>query len=220
MSRARQLKQRYVRYLSNGVVDGIILYASYDSDEAVVRELHASEFPFVLIESSVEGVKSNNLLIDNEGGTYNAVRYLHRFGHQRIAYIAGPVDKHICVERLGGYLKAMKKSVSAHRQRASMLYTEWLQRRYGIMERLLSLPQAQRPTAVLCYDDAVASYAIRFAMEKGYRVPEEISVMGFDNQTILPDGYRGPSITSVSQPLYDIGFDSMILLTQILRGEK
>ena len=97
MSRARQLKQRYVRYLSNGVVDGIILYASYDSDEAVVRELHASEFPFVLIESSVEGVKTNNLLIDNEGGTYNAVRYLHRFGHQRIAYIAGPVDKHICV---------------------------------------------------------------------------------------------------------------------------
>ena len=57
-------------------------------------------------------------------------------------------------------------------------------------------------------------------MEKGYRVPEEISVMGFDNQTILPDGYRGPSITSVSQPLYDIGFDSILLLTQILRGEK
>ena len=220
MSRARQLKQRYVRYLSNGVVDGIILYASYDSDEAVVRELHASEFPFVLIESSVEGGKTNNLLIDNEGGTYNAVRYLHRFGHQRIAYIAGPVDKHICVERLGGYLKAMKNLCLPVDKEQVCYIQNGYSDGYGIMERLLSLPQAQRPTAVLCYDDAVASYAIRFAMEKGYRVPEEISVMGFDNQTILPDGYRGPSITSVSQPLYDIGFDSMILLTQILRGEK
>ena len=185
-----------------------------------MRELHASEFPFVLIESSVEGVKTNNLLIDNEGGTYNAVRYLHRFGHQRIAYIAGPVDKHICVERLGGYLKAMKNLCLPIDKEQVCYIQNGYSDGYGIMERLLSLPQAQRPTAVLCYDDAVASYAIRFAMEKGYRVPEEISVMGFDNQTILPDGYRGPSITSVSQPLYDIGFDSMILLTQILRGEK
>ena len=149
MSRARQLKQRYVRYLSNGVVDGIILYASYDSDEAVVRELHASEFPFVLIESSVEGVKTNNLLIDNEGGTYNAVRYLHRFGHQRIAYIAGPVDKHICVERLGGYLKAMKNLCLPIDKEQVCYIQNGYSDGYGIMERLLSLPQAQRPTAVL-----------------------------------------------------------------------
>lgn len=220
MGREMQRKQRYVRYLSNGVVDGIILYGSYDFDETLVRELHATGFPFFLIESSVEGVQTNNFLIDNENGVYNAVRYLHRHGHRRIAYIAGRQEKRVCVERLHGYCKAMR-DMHADVPDGYVQYIETGNEEGGaIMARFLALPQYKRPTAVLCYDDAVASYAIRYALGQGIRVPQDISVMGFDNQTIPPDGYKGPAITSVSQPLYEIGFDSIMLLSQVLRGEQ
>ncbi len=220
MGREMQRKQRYVRYLSNGVVDGIILYGSYDFDAALVRELHATGFPFFLIESSVEGVQTNNFLIDNEGGVYNAVRYLHRHGHRHIAYIAGRMEKRVCVERLNGYYKAMKDLCLDVPAEYVRYIEEDSSDGRALMAQFLALPEKMRPTAVLCYDDAVASYAIRCALEQGLRVPQDISVMGFDNQTIPPNGYKGPAITSVSQPLYEIGFDSIILLSQILRGER
>lgn len=219
MGREMQRKQRYVRYLSNGVVDGIILYGSYNFDETLVRELHAAGFPFFLIESYVEGVQTNNFLIDNEDGVYNAVRYLHRHGHRRIAYIAGRQEKRVCVERLNGYYRAMKDLCL----KVPAEYVRYIDNGSSdgrpLMAQLLELPAHMRPTAVLCYDDAVASYAIRCALERGLRVPQDISVMGFDNQTIPPNGYKGPAITSVSQPLYEIGFDSIIMLSQVLRGE-
>lgn len=215
-----QRKQRYVQYLSNGVVDGIILYSSYDFDEVLVRELHAKNFPFFLIESTVEGVQTNNLLIDNESGVYSAVRYLHRHGHRRIAYFSVKQKKKVCADRLEGYHKAMKDLCLD----VPEAYIRYIEQEgldgYAWMTELLALPDDKRPTAILCYSDAVACHVIRCAMEQGIRVPDDISVMGFDNQTILPDGYRGPAITSVSQPLYEIGFDSIILLSQLLRGER
>ncbi len=220
MGREMQRKQRYVRYLSNGVVDGIILYGSYNFDETLVRELHATGFPFFLIESYVEGVQTNNFLIDNEDGVYNAVRYLHRHGHRRIAYIAGRQEKRVCVERLNGYYRAMKDLCLKVPAEYVRYIEDGCSDGRPLMARLLELPAHVRPTAVLCYDDAVASYAIRCALERGLRVPQDISVMGFDNQTIPPNGYKGPAITSVSQPLYEIGFDSIIMLSQVLRGEQ
>ena len=185
-----------------------------------MRELHATGFPFFLIESSVEGVQTNNFLIDNEGGVYNAVRYLHRHGHRRIAYIAGRLEKRVCVERLNGYYKAMQDLCLEVPAEYVRYIEEDSSDGRALMAQFLALPAKVRPTAVLCYDDAVASHAIRCALEQGLRVPQDISIMGFDNQTIPPNGYKGPAITSVSQPLYEIGFDSIILLSQILRGER
>ena len=73
-----------------------------------------------------------------------------------------------------------------------------------------------RPSAVFCSDDAIASFAVRAVMDSGLRVPEDVSIIGFDNQRILPDGYRGPLITSVEQPLYQIGQDSIHILAEQL----
>ena len=218
MGKETNEKQRYVHYLSNGVVDGIILYGSYDFDEKIVRELINQKFPLFLIESSIEGLKTNTFLIDNMNGVYNAVCYLHRHGHQRIAYIAGKQDKKVCVDRLCGYQTAME----ALHMEVPENYIEFIddssKDAMPIMERLMDLPPEQRPTAVMCYDDAVASYAIRSAIKLGIKIPDDISVMGFDNQTIPPDGYNGPAITSVSQPLYEIGFDSIKLLSEYLQA--
>ena len=72
------------------------------------------------------------------------------------------------------------------------------------------------PTAVFCNDDAIASKAVLAALDMGVRVPEDVSIMGFDNQRLLPDGYKGPDISSVAQPLYDIGRESIEILAKQL----
>lgn len=212
-------KQQYVRYLSNGVVDGIILYGTCYLDEPFIRELHATHFPLFLIENDIQGLETHNLLVDNRHGVFNAVRYLYGKGHRRIAYIAGKQDRNVCVERLAGYREALL-SLGLRTDFSLVRYLKNGWEDGGpIMAELLAMPPQERPSAVLCYDDVTAAEAIQCALRKGLDVPGEISVMGFDNQTILA-GYNGPSITSVAQPLYEIGYDSMTLLSQFLQGNQ
>ena len=73
---------------------------------------------------------------------------------------------------------------------------------------------------MFCSDDALASYAVRAVINRGLRVPEDVSIMGFDNQSILPDHYIGPKITSVEQPLYQIGMDSIELVNKRLNNKE
>lgn len=214
-------KHKYLRYLSNGVVDGIILYGSYHFDEHFISEVHTSGFPLFLIENRISGVDTHSFLVDNRQGVYDAVFHLHACGHRRIAYIAGKPNKSVCLERLEGYRCAIRElGLRLPEER----YVLSLQNGYAdggeLMERFLSMPSSLRPTAVLCYDDATAASAITRAMQLGIHVPQDISVMGFDNQTIPPKDYVGPSITSVSQPLFEIGYDSMVLLSRFLRGNR
>lgn len=221
MGKNDEEKLKYIRYLSNGVVDGIILYGSYHFEERFIQEIHTSDFPLFLIENRISGVDTHSFLVDNRQGVYDAVYYLHQQGHRRIAYIAGKPNKSVCIERLEGYRSAVDE-LGLHLPQEQ--YVLSLQKGYvdggKLMEQFMSMPHDLRPTAVLCYDDATAASAITRAMQLGLRVPEDVSVMGFDNQTIPPKDYVGPAITSVSQPLFEIGFDSMVLLSRFLRGDR
>lgn len=217
-SRDYRSKEKNVRYLSNGVVDGIILYGSYQSDEVVINYLEATNFPFIMIENELPQHKTNNLLIDNRGGEAEAVEFLIKKGHRRIAYICGDPNRRVMTDRLSGYIDAVQRNqliINEGYIQYANNYTDG----YEIMKTFAAYGD-NRPTAVLCSDDSIASYAIRCAIDLGLRVPEDISVMGFNNQSVLPTGYRGPNITSMEQPLFQIGLDSVQLLSEILEKEK
>lgn len=211
-------KERYVRYLANGVTDGIILYGSYYSDENIIKYLSKINFRFVLIENYIEDFNTNSLLIDNVGGAEKAVDYLASLGHRLIAHISGNPNKKVTVDRFNGYLNSMHKNALEIQQDYIQYTTTDYASGYEKMKKLLLLGD-NRPTAVFCSDDAIASYAIRAVQDLGLRIPEDISVMGFDNRKILPDSYRGPAITTVSQPLYEIGMDSIHILTKMLENK-
>lgn len=210
-------KEAYVRYLSNGVVDAVVLYGSYLSDGSVIRYLHENRsIEYVMIENDAPEVSCNKLLINNYGGAGNAVKYLIEKGHRDIAHICGNPNKKVTMERFNGYISAMQSAQMEVKEGYIQYTSEDYKSGYQKMNSLLELPDP--PSAVFCSDDAIASYAIRAALERGLRVPEDVSVMGFDNQTILPDHYKGPDITSVEQPLYQIGIDSIRLLSEHLNG--
>lgn len=210
-------KERYVKYLTNGVTDGIVLYGSYLSDESIINYLIDINFPLILIENEISGRNVNNLLIDNIGGAEDAVRYLISLGHKRIAHIVGNPNRKVNIDRMNGYINAMhKNAISIDSSHIKYITTGYASGYDKMKELMLS---DNRPTAVFCSDDAIASYAVRAAIDLGLKVPEDVSVMGFDNQTILPDGYRGPDITTMEQPLYRIGKDSICFLTEVLAND-
>ncbi|WP_312640974.1 LacI family DNA-binding transcriptional regulator [Hydrogenoanaerobacterium sp.] len=213
-----QSKEKYLKYLTNGVVDAVILYGSYLSDEAVIQYLQEkSSMNYVLIENDMPEIDCNKLLIDNQVGAKEAVDYLIKKGHRKIACLCANPNKKVSLDRFNGYMQAMHESnlevCDGYIQYATVDYSSGYQR----LKMLMELPVP--PTAVFCGDDAIASYAIRAALDMGLRVPEDLSIMGFDNQAILPDRYRGPDITSVAQPLEQIGIDSVLLLSEQLSGK-
>lgn len=212
-------KEKYVKYLTNGIVDAVILYGSYLSDESVIQYLkEIRNVDYVMIEDDVPELACNKLLIDNLGGARQAVKYLIGKGHRDIAHICGNPNKKVTKERLDGYVDAMQKAgLEVKNQYVQCTSTDY-RSGYDCMSALLNLEQP--PTAVFCSDDAIASFAIRAILDRGLRIPEDISIMGFDNQTILPDHYRGPEITSVSQPLYNIGMDSVRILSERLNSSE
>lgn len=212
-------KEKYLKYLTNGVVDGIILYGSYLTDESVTRYLKdRNTMKYVMIENDIPDFSCNKLLIDNTGGAQSAIRYLKSKGHHSIAHICGNPNKKVTIDRLNGYLNEMRLAgLEIHDGYIGHTSTDY-KSGYERMREMMELPC--RPSAVFCSDDAIASYAVRAATDMGLCVPKDVSVIGFDNQTILPDCYRGPRITTVEQPLYQIGYDSVALLSQQLENQK
>ena len=211
-------KKEYLEYLSGGVVDAVVMYGSYMSDEEMLHCVSRSPaVDYLMIENDIRDFRCNKLLIRNQEGARDAVQYLMGKGHTEIAHLCGDPNKKVTIDRLNGYLDAMRARGLEVREGYLQHTASDYRNGYERMKELIRLER--RPTAVFCSDDAIASYAIRAALDSGLRVPEDISVMGFDLQTNLPERYRGPEITTVQQPLYQIGYDSITLLAeQLERG--
>lgn len=212
-------KEKYIKFLTNGVVDSVILYGSYLTDTTVIEYLKdINTRDYVIIENDTLNIESNKLLIDNIEGAKQAVRYLKDKGHEKIAHICGNPNKKVSVDRMNGYLVAMLENELAVFEGYIQYTTKDYKSGYDKMMEILKLKD--RPTAVFCSDDAIASYAIRAIYDSGLSVPEDISIVGFDNQSILPGNYSGPNITSIKQPLYDIGKNSIELVISRLENPE
>lgn len=213
------VKEKYIRYLNKGVVDAVVLYGSYMSDDMLTRYMR-DNFPvkYLVVENNLPNFTCNKLLIDNVGGAGIATRYLIDSGHKTIAHICGDPNRKVTIDRFNGFMETMRSAgleiLDGYIQYTMADYHGG----YECMKKLLQ--SKKRPSAVFCSDDAIASFAIRAAIDMGFHVPQDISVMGFDNQKILPDKYMGPGITSMEQPLFDIGFDSINILVNQLTGKS
>ncbi|MCI8660342.1 MAG: LacI family transcriptional regulator [Lachnospiraceae bacterium] len=218
LGKDEKIRDRYIEYLTNGISDAIVLYGSLFSDKAMIEHLHRVQFPLLLVENNFQTLPLNQFLIDNVTGARDAVFYLIRHGHKRIAHVMGNPNKKVILERFSGYTEAMQEN-------GLTIQSSYIQN--TLNNSVLSLPQFQemmkapnRPTAVFCSDDKIAIQVINALGDLGFSVPGDVSVVGFDNLKSYDHSYRGPRITSVQQPLYEIGHDSIVSLDRILKGEE
>ncbi|WP_276357476.1 LacI family DNA-binding transcriptional regulator [Cohnella caldifontis] len=180
-------------------VDGIILLQSRRNDP-IIAFLRNEGFPFVLIGHSEEEI----LCVDNDNvqAAFDATQHLIAQGHERIGFVSGPPHLTVSIDRLEGYRKAM----NGHwlpMQPEWIVEGEFLQESgYRAMSYLMNLPE--RPTALVVIDDIVTFGILRGLNELGYRVPDDLSLVSFNNIALAE--LSSPPLSSVDIGIYQLGY--------------
>ncbi len=194
-------------------VDGIIVASSRVG--ARYKPLLAEiEIPIVLLNNQHPSQFIHSVSIDNYAGALEATRHLLALGHRRIAYLGDNFGLDSDVERLRGFRKAMSSA-------GLSVSPEWIVRGDGNPERAAEKSRAlfalgSRPTAIFCYNDMSALGVMKEAARHHLRVPEDLSVAGFDDLFFAE--LLSPALTTVRQPKRELGCRAMQLLLDILAG--
>jgi LacI family transcriptional regulator len=198
-------------------VDGVILATARRHDVAIQElALAATKFPFVLVNRHTDPIPSNAVVPDDYGGAMIAVKHLVELGHRRIAHIAGSQDISTGSMRCLGYLNALQRhGLSADPKLVAQgSYRE--AGGYEAMRALLALDDP--PTAVFAVNDLAAAGALRAIHEAGLDVPQDISIVGFNDLSSV--AATAPPLTTLRLPLHDMGMMAAERLLAMLHGER
>lgn len=181
-------------------VDGVLLLRSRANDPAVERVVR-EHFPAALLGRPAYETPIAYVNNDNVQAAYEAALHLVRLGHTRIGFLGGAEDFLMTSDRLQGYKRALQESALQVDEKliVSSFFLE--QGGYLGMMRLLAL--SDRPTAILASDDVLAFGAMRAAGELGYRLPEDLAIIGFNDIRLAE--LANPSLTSVRVHMNELG---------------
>jgi LacI family transcriptional regulator len=193
-------------------VDGIVIASNLIDQYS--KRLTSIHIPVVAISNEAEGLVS--VTIDEVAAARMAADHLLALGHTRIGAITGPSGWMASEERLNGYHAALVAAGIAPDPALVRRSNFEFEEGYAAAAALLDLPD--RPTAIFGFNDDVAVATLRAARERGIRVPEELSVVGFDDS----DQARivTPTLTTVRQPLAEMGRMAVSLLTRLIEGQR
>ena len=190
----------YLKRARHHNVDGCALIG-LDPEDAEVRRMARAEIPCIGIDMNLEGDNVEVVMSDNEGGAIAAVRHLHDLGHRRIATITGMVDSRPGADRLRGYRAAVQAVGLAYRDDYVAYGDFYAESGREATANLLSLDEP--PTAIFAAADMMAIGAIRAAAEAGLRVPEDLSIVGFDDIQLA--SHFNPPLTTMRQDKLGLG---------------
>ncbi|MEN9775432.1 MAG: hypothetical protein RL322_2502 [Pseudomonadota bacterium] len=207
-------EERCIRELIQRRVDGVILFAGRLDSGRIAG--FAEQVPVVVTGRRVDGPGVFSLAVDDAEGARLATAHLIGLGHQRIAFIGGPRDHPDAAARFSGYRKALDDAGIAFAQRLTTSGNFTEQGGLDAGERLLSLGEPF--TAVFCANDQTA-FGLQLALHRrGLKVPEDVSVVGFDD--VSASAYFIPPLTTVRQPVDRMGeLSAQALLVMIEQGE-
>ena len=197
-------------------VDGIVFLGG-NITEKHVEEFDRSPVPIVLAGSIDTSGKTPSVNIDYRQAAFDAVTYFIEKGHKHIAYVIGPEHDIINqTQKLVGYREALEKAGIPYRSEyvieGDYTYDSGLE----AWKKLSEL--SERPTAILAGDDEMALGTMHGAQDEGVSIPTDIEVITSDNTRLAMMGR--PQLSSIVQPLYDIGAVAMRLLTKFMNKEK
>jgi LacI family transcriptional regulator len=213
-SRAREAS--LLSRLANGEAEGAVLVLPEESGEEFAA-LKAHGFPFVIVDPRTEvpdGIPA--VCAAHSSGATQATRHLLALGHRRIGVIAGPRGWLATEERLRGHQAALA-AAGVLPDPALVRYAEFrIDSGQEAAAGLLSLPDP--PTAIFAFNDSMAIGAMRAAAERGRRVPDDISVVGFDDT--IEASIAVPALTTVRQPLAELGRTAVSLLLRQIENRR
>jgi LacI family transcriptional regulator len=213
-------ERRGIECLRMHDVDGLIITPALGSDADLSHyfELKRRHIPFVLLEE-IRGIPASLVDIENRDASRRATEYLIALGHTRIAHLAGPRYSSHSEERADGFRLAFGSAHVALRDDDVVPAGAHLDDGYRATLALLGAREAaDRPTAVTCYNDLVALGACRAIRQLGLRIPDDVSVIGFDDIPMCD--YLDVPLTSVRVPTFDMGERAARLLVRQLAAEE
>jgi LacI family transcriptional regulator len=206
-----EAEARHALELATGPVDGVIFVLAVDPSQ-YVETLRQRGKPFVMLDHSHELSGTTFVAAANRSGTREAIAYLIELGHRRVGFITGKPGVSSAGERLAGYRDALRAADIPY-ARELIVTGDFLEERgYRGTQQLLSLDPP--PTAIFTSADTAAFGAIRAARDAGLRVPDDLSVVGFDD---IPEASLVmPPLTTVRQPMLEMGATAVRLLQRLM----
>lgn len=209
-------EEAIVRLMSERRVDGVII-CSTQVGEKHRQQLERFGVPTVLINNQAADDITHSVYHDDAEGSSRLARYLIELGHTRIGYLGNARAGRTTEERKQGYLNELKR----HGLPAPPQYM--VDGPNGLVEggrigTLKFLEQSSPPTGLICYNDVMAIGAMRTLSEAGWRVPDDISVTGFDNIDLA--AYVTPPLTTFDQPKYALGYQAALMMLRLLDKQE
>ncbi|MFA5817703.1 MAG: LacI family DNA-binding transcriptional regulator [Bacteroidales bacterium] len=207
---AREVKA--VETLLSCRVDGILVSVSkVTNDFEHFRRIQDAGIPLVFFDRICDEIDTDRVVVDDELGAYEAVKHLIKIGCKNIVHLSCPQNLQIGQNRKNGYLRALKEHNIPVNEN-NIIRCDTREETSVILPELLKRPE--KPDGIFAVNDLTAAGAMKIVLDLGYRVPEEIAVVGFTSGLI--SDITNPTLTSVEQHGYLIGREAVKLLIERL----
>ncbi|WP_163933603.1 LacI family DNA-binding transcriptional regulator [Paraferrimonas sp. SM1919] len=194
------LEKEGINFLQNRSCDAIIAHCEGLTDDQIIELSEQSKVPLFLMGRQIPKLQNRCVSLDNEFGGYLATKTLIEAGHRQIGYISGPMFKEDAVERLKGHQRALEEFGLPFD--VNDVFTGDFHESGG-QDGFLSLTSKGQYTAIACGNDEMAAGVIKAAHDQNYLLPEQLSVIGFDDVVFAT--YLWPALTTVSSSTFQIG---------------
>lgn len=205
----------YVNMLISKQIDGIIFITSHGGIK-YLEELKSRNIPVVLVDREIPLAFGDAVLVNNKQGGYLATRHLIELGHSKIACFTGPSDVTPSANRVIGYRTALAEAGIPVREDYILTGDFLSQSGERLLTQLLALKDI--PTALFACNDMMAIGAIKQARSSDIRVPEDLSIVGFDN--IFFATAISPALTTIAQPIHELAQIAISLLIDKMQERK
>ena len=207
-------EEKYIELLISKLIDGVIFMSGGKSKDSITI-LKNNNVPFVLVDRYIEGYKDDyGVFCLNMQGVKDGIKYLYEKGNRKIVFVKGRENLEISKQRVEGYIEAMKEYGIYDEK---YIFEGDFNVEGGIMATNNIINNSNNIDAIFYSNDMMALGGIKILLRNGYKIPGDISVIGFDNIQISE--VIEPELTTISQPIYIMGKKACSILIDIINGE-
>lgn len=208
-------EKNYIQLLVSKQVDGVI-FISGGKSSGNIEILKNNNIPFVIVDRYCEDYEGYyGVFCLNKEGVAKGIEYLYNIGKRKIAFVTGPKELEISKQRLEGYKSACRKR-GIYKKEYIFEGDFTIEGGIKATENILKFPE--RFDTIFYSSDIAAFGGMKILLRNGYKIPQDIGIMGFDNIKISE--FIEPELTTIAQPIYEMGKESVNLLIKIINGEE
>ncbi|UJF18401.1 LacI family transcriptional regulator [Vibrio sp. SS-MA-C1-2] len=204
-----------IEYLIGRRVDALILHTQFIDDDYLI-DIEEQGVPLVAINRFIPELSGSCISIDNEEGAFMATEHLLQMHHQEIACITGPLKHSDARERLQGYRKALESF--GHGYSESLVVEGGFTEESGKVAMRKLLKRKESFSAIFVNNDHMAAGVYEELEEQGLKIPDDISIVGFDNITIAK--YLSPQLSTINFPIRDMSEQAVELVIEKLHKKR